>query len=92
MGDALRSTGQRVAKVYSVDGEMSYAVHPDPGPEFKPTDLEDALQNGHYQHVHLLTHGAPDGFYWEQAAVRRHAARLRQIPPDWREYPDNFRL
>lgn len=70
MNDAMRSTDQQVAKVYSRHGQMPAAVLPDPGPEFTPDDLEQALERGRYQHVHLLTHGSPDGFYWEQAAVR----------------------
>ena len=69
MNDAMKSTDQQVQKVYSRHGEMSFAVHPE-GEEFKPDDLENALEEGRYQHIHILTHGAPDGFYWEQAAIR----------------------
>jgi hypothetical protein len=68
--DAMKSTAQRVARVYSLHGQMEYAIVPEPGHEFAPEDLENALEQHRYQHVHILTHGAPDGFYWEQAAIR----------------------
>lgn len=70
MEDAMKSTGQKVAKVYSRHGQMPATELPTDGEEYKPEDLERALEQGRYQHVHTLTHGAPNGFYWEQAAIR----------------------
>jgi len=64
LDEALATAGQKVARVYSLDGQMKEAVLPDPGPEFISYDLLDLLTGHCWQHLHTLTHGSPAGFYW----------------------------
>jgi hypothetical protein len=63
--DAMRSTGQKVVKTYSAqsDADMVGRTLPPKGKDFVRADLENDLYENCYQHLHTVTHGAPDGFY-----------------------------
>ena len=70
LSDALATAGQRVATVHSLQGQMKQARLPDPGPEFRGEDLVALLTSRAWQHVHILTHGSPAGFYWRNGETK----------------------
>lgn len=68
--DGLRPFGQKVAKVFSAHGQMKQTQLPDPGPDYKARDFIDMLTRHQWQHVHTLTHGSPEGFYWHNGEAK----------------------
>jgi hypothetical protein len=69
MRESMESTGQTVAQVISRHAEMAERVHPRRSEEFFEDELIRPLTGHRWQHMHILTHGNPAGYYWDGRAV-----------------------
>ncbi len=63
MRDAITSTGQSF-KLYSGNPEAEEHVAPASGQIYTQQEFIDVMTKNRWQHMELLLHGAPNGFYW----------------------------
>jgi hypothetical protein len=68
MGDTLQSVQQTLA-TYSRVCEDKTQPKPASGPEFTAAEFISAYSSRPWQHLHIGTHGTPEGFYWENTAL-----------------------